>query len=71
MHTTKLSGYKKWLKLNKDPLAVEKNNYATKIVNAYIVYDLDASPRNYLNNFRSKNCFYYASDIVRKFDKEK
>ena len=50
---------------------VEKNNYATKIVNAYIVYDLDASPRNYLNNFRSKNCFYYASDIVRKFDKEK
>ena len=33
---------------DKDPLTVEQNNYATKIVNAYIVYDLDAWPNNLL-----------------------
>ena len=27
-------------------MAVEKNNYLTKMVNAYIVYDLDTWPRN-------------------------
>ena len=29
-------------KLDKDPLAVKQNIYTTKIVNAFIVYDLDA-----------------------------
>ena len=33
------------IKFDKDPLAVEKNNYLTKIVNVYIVYDLDAWPK--------------------------
>ena len=42
----KLSGYRMGKKLDKDPLAVEQNIYTTKIVNAYIVYDLDAWPRN-------------------------
>ena len=28
---------------DKDPLAVEQNNYASKIVNVYIVYDLGSS----------------------------
>ena len=27
-------------KFHKDPLAVEQNNYLTKIVNVYIVYEL-------------------------------
>ena len=30
------------LRFDKDPLAREQNNYATKIVNAYVVYDLNA-----------------------------
>ena len=30
------------IKFDKDPLPVEQNNYFTKIVNVYIVYDLDA-----------------------------
>ena len=30
------------INLDKDPLAVEQINYATKILNAYIVYDLDS-----------------------------
>ena len=37
-------------------LVVEQDNYATKIVNGYIVYDLDPWPRNFTNNFRFKNC---------------
>ena len=41
LHSIKRSGYKVGIKFDKDPLAVEQNNYATKIVNAYIVYDLD------------------------------
>ena len=39
LHNIKLSGFKVKIKFNKDPLAVEQNNYVTKIVNAYIVYD--------------------------------
>ena len=29
------------IKLDKDPLTEEQNNYLTKAVNVYIVYDLD------------------------------
>ena len=34
------------MKFDKNPLAVEQNNYLTKILNIYIVYDLDTGPRN-------------------------
>ena len=34
------------IKFDKDPLAVEQNNYETTLVYVYIVYDLDAWPRN-------------------------
>ena len=30
------------IKFDKDPLAIEQNNYTTKIVNVYIVYNPDA-----------------------------
>ena len=33
------------MQFNKTPLVVEQNNYATKIVNGYIVYDLDNWPK--------------------------
>ena len=39
------------IKFDKDPLTVEQNNYLTKIVNFYIVYDLKASPKIPLRNF--------------------
>ena len=52
----KLSGYKMKIKFDKDPFAVEQNNYVTKIVNVYIVYDLDPWPRNPTKNFKFKNC---------------
>ena len=48
--------YIKGIKFDKDPLVVEQKNYLTKIVNVYIVYDVDGSPRNPKNNFNFKNC---------------
>ena len=33
------------MKFDKDPLAVEQNNYLTKIVNVYIVYELYDWPK--------------------------
>ena len=44
------------IKYDKGPLAVEQNNYANKIVNVYIGYDLDAWLRNPTNKFKFKNC---------------
>ena len=38
LHSIKPSGYRLGTKSDKDPLAVEQNNYASK--NSYIVYDL-------------------------------
>ena len=56
LNSIKLSGYRIGIKFDKDPLAVEQSNYLTKIVNVYIVYDLDAWSRNPTNNFKFKNC---------------
>ena len=42
LHSINFSGYKMGIKFDKDPLAVEQSNYASKIVNVHIVYDLDA-----------------------------
>ena len=67
----KLSEYRIRIKFNKDPLAVEQNNYLTKIVNFYIVYDLDAWPRNPTNNFKFKNCLFRATRTLKNSDKEK
>ena len=58
LNSIKLSGYRIGIKFDKDPLAVERGNYLTKIVNVYIVYDLDAWSRNPTNNFKFKNCLF-------------
>ena len=42
-----------------------------KIVNVYIVYYLDAWPRNPTNNFKFKNCLFGATSVVKNTDKEK
>ena len=47
LHRIKLSGYIMGIKFGEDPLYVEQNNYLTKIVNVYVVYDLDAWPKIY------------------------
>ena len=56
----KLFGYKIGIKFDNDALAVEQNNYLSKLVNVYIAYDLDAWPRNLTNNFKFKNCLFGA-----------
>ena len=71
MHSIKLSEYRIGITFDKDPLAVEQNSYSTKIVNVYIVYDLDAWPRNPTNNFKFKNCLFGATIIVKNSDKVK
>ena len=38
------------IKFDKGPLTVERNNHFTKIVNVYIVYDLDVWSRKPANN---------------------
>ena len=59
------------IKFDKDPLPVEQNKYSTKIVNAYIVYDLDNWPNNLLRNFTLKNCLFGVTSIIKNSDKEK
>ena len=59
------------IKFDKDPLAVEQNNYLNKIVSIYIVYNLNASPRNPSNNCKFKDCLFGATNIVKISDKEK
>ena len=51
-------------KFEKDPLVVEQKNYATKTVNAYIVYDLDTWPKIPLKNFKGKICLFSVTNIV-------
>ena len=59
------------LELKKDSTNYRGTNYATEIVNGYIIYDLDAWPRNPNNNFKFENCLFDANNIVKDSDKEK
>ena len=59
------------IKFNKDPLPLEQNNYLTKIVNVYIVYDLGDLSNYSTNNFKFNNCLFGATNIVKNSDKEK
>ena len=71
LNSINLSEYRIRIKFDKDPLAVEQNNYLTKNLNFYIVCDLDAWSRNLTNNFRFKNCLFGATNIVNNSDKER
>ena len=59
------------MKFDKNPLAREQKNYKTKIVNPYIVYDLDNWSKIPLRIFTLKNCLFGATAIVKKSNKEK
>ena len=71
MNNIKLSEYRIRIKFDKDLLTVGQNNYLTKIVNVCIVYDLDACPRNPINNFKFKDYLFEATNMVKNSDKEK
>ena len=64
-NSIKLFEYKVGINFDKGSLAVEQNNYLTKIVNVYIAYDLDVWPRNPTNNFEFINCLFGATNIVK------
>ena len=49
-------GNKIGIQINNAPLFVEQN-YVSRIVNVYIVYDLDNWPKNPLRNFTQKKLF--------------
>ena len=71
LHSINLSKYSVGINFDKDPLTVEQNNYLTNVVNVYIVYDLDAWPRNPTNSFKFKNCLFGATNKVKHCDREK
>ena len=56
---------------NNTPLGLEQNNCTTKIVNAYIVYDLDHWPKNPFRNFTLNFILFGATNLVKSNDKEK
>ena len=70
-HGTELSGYRIGINFDKISLEKKKKNYLTKIVNVYIVYDLDVWPKYLTNNFNFKNCLFGTIYIVKNIDKEK
>ena len=59
------------IQFNSTSLVIEQNNYATKIVNVYIIYDLDNWPKKARRNFTSKNCLFGLTNIIKDIDKEK
>ena len=67
----KLFEYRIRINFDKDPLAIEQNNYLGKIENVYIVYDLDAWSQDPTNNFKFKNWLFGATSKVKSSDKEK
>ena len=61
LNSIKHSEYRIGKKLDKNPLTIKQNSYLTKIINVYIVYDLDAWQRNPTGNFKFKNCLFGAA----------
>ena len=70
LHSIKLFEYRMRIKFDKDPLTVEQNNCASRVVNVYILYEFDTWPEVPFNNFKLKNCLFTATNIVKNSDKE-
>ena len=65
LYSIKLYEYRIGIKLDKDPLAGEQNNYLNEIVNAQIVFDLDTWARNPTISFKVKNYLFGVINIVK------
>ena len=59
------------MKFEKGPLVAEQNKYATKIVNAYNVYELDKWPKIPLENVTLTYCLFGATNITKISNKGK
>ena len=69
LHSIKLSGYSMRIKFDKGSLKVEYNNYWTKFVNVYIVYDWDNGSNIPLRNFTLKNLLVWRDYRSKNSDK--
>ena len=59
-------------KFDKDPLAVEQNNYLIKIdQTVFVVYDVDAWLKIPSNDFKFKDCLFGATNIIKNINEEK
>ena len=58
LHNVRRFKYKIEIQFNKGVLVGEQNNYATKIVNACIMYDSDNWSKNSLNSFKLKTFLF-------------
>ena len=63
--------YKIGIQFNNTLLVIEEKNHVTKIVNAYIVYDLYNLPKIPLRTFTLKSCFFLATNVAKNIDKSK
>ena len=63
--------YKIGIEFDGDHFVVEQIIYTTKIVNVYIVYELDKRPKIFLNNFKLKNCLFDTSNTTKNSNKSK
>ena len=59
------------IEFERDPLTLEQSNYLTKVVNVYIVYDLEAWPKVLLDNFKLKNYLFGRTRVAKSSIKEK
>ena len=65
LHSIKLSWIQNGNKIYRILQLQNKTIMRPKIVNACIVYDLDVQLKLPLNNFKLKNCFFGATNIIR------
>ena len=71
LHSIKLFRYEIGIKFDKERLATKQNNYLTKVVNAWIVYYLDACSKNPANSFKLKISLLGETNVMKSSDNEK
>ena len=64
MQSIKLSGYRTKIQFDDSVLVAKQNSYATKILDAYIVYDLDDLPTNMAKNSDKSKWVYTGYGIA-------
>ena len=69
MHSIKLFENKAGMTFDGDHLVVGQNNYATKIVSAYVVFELNGWLKVPLNNSKFKKCLFCAINVVKNTNK--
>ena len=68
MYSTNPSGYRMRIKFIKIPLFAEQNNFTEKVINVYIVYDLDTWPRNPTSKLKFKSYLFATINIIKYSD---